>query len=293
METAIAIEYKYDVKAMLAALEDVLASNIPSGATGYFKSLQQTPLSTAALNTAFATASRRVGKMVITPTASQQERINNLVNEWAAEQMAADRLLRSWLLLYYSPADFAVYKRSLENLFLTASVNELTALYAALPLLPNPSAWKDRCAEGIRSNIGDVLEAIMYNNSYPAAQLEEAAWNQLVLKALFTGKDLNRIQGLEARRNAELATVLHDFAHERWAAHRQAPPQLWRMVAPFITEQRLLDFKLALESADLSTRQAAALALFNAAAPEAKALLDEYPELKQAASDGTIRWTYL
>lgn len=292
METATAIQYKYDVKAMLAAMEDILTSNPPSDATGYFKTLQQAPLSTAVLNTAFATASRKAGKGIITLTESQRQKINSIVTGWAPEQIPADRLLRTWLILYYSPPDFATYKRSLENLFLTASVSELVALYSALPLLPNPSAWKDRCAEGIRSNIGDVLEAIMYNNSYPAATLEEAAWNQLVLKALFTGKDLNRIQGLDARRNAELAIVLHDFTHERWAAHRQAPPQLWRLVAPFITEQRLPDFKRALEHADISTRQAAALALWQAATPEAAALLDQYPELKQAASDGTLRWAY-
>lgn len=293
METAIAIEYRYDVHSMLAAMEDMLTSNLSSDAANYLKELKKSPLSTAALNTAFATASRRMGKTIISLTEAQQQNINSIVPGRAPGQITTDRLLRTWLLLYYSPADFAVYKGSVENLFLTASVGELTALYAALPLLPHPPAWKDRCAEGIRSNMGDVLEAIMYDNSYPAAQLEEAAWNQLVLKALFTGKDLNRIQGLEERRNAELAIVLYDFAHERWAAQRQAPPQLWRLVAPFITEQRLPDFKRALDNTDLATRQAAALALSGAPGPEAKSLLDQYPDLKQAASNGTIRWSYL
>ena len=62
-------------------------------------------------------------------------------------------------------------------------MNELVALYSALPLLAYPEAWVHRCTEGIRSNIGPVLEAIMIANPYPSENLSEAAWNQVVLKA--------------------------------------------------------------------------------------------------------------
>ena len=89
-------------------------------------------------------------------------------------------------------------------------MNELVALYSALPVLAYPEIWKMRCAEGIRSNIGHVLESIMYNNPYPMQYLDEKAWNQLILKAFFTDKDINLIPGIDKRANAELARTRSD-----------------------------------------------------------------------------------
>lgn len=288
METVTGLRYSYDVNAFRQVLEEILGNN---GAIDLVNTLKQSSLSITALNTAFATASRKAGKNLVTIGDAQRKSLQEIVPGWMPDHSPADKLLRTWLLVYYAPADFEAYQHSVENLFRAAAVNELCALYAALPLLPNAAAWKQRCAEGIRSNIGDVLEAIMYDNSYPSTHLDESAWNQLVLKALFTGKDLNRIIGLDKRANKELAIVLHDFAHERWAAHRQAPPQLWRLAAPFINENSLVDFQLALENPDIATRQAAALALWGAPGTMAKELLSKYPDLKQAASSGTIQWS--
>ncbi len=91
-------------------------------------------------------------------------------------------------------------------------MNELTALYGALPFLAFPEAWKLRTAEGVRSNIGSVLEAIMVRNPYPAQYLDEPAWNQLVMKAFFTDKPVHLISGLDERANPELARILRDFS---------------------------------------------------------------------------------
>ena len=79
----------------------------------------------------------------------------------------------------------------------------------------------------------------MCNNPYPAENLNEAAWNQMVLKAFFTEKPIDQIIGLDERANERLARTLSDYAHERWAAHRSVNPLLWRCVAPFINEQML------------------------------------------------------
>ncbi len=45
-----------------------------------------------------------------------------------------------------------------------------------------------------------VFEAVAHRNPYPAEQLPEAAWNQMVLKALFVGSRLAPIVGLDAPR---------------------------------------------------------------------------------------------
>jgi hypothetical protein len=112
------------------------------------------------------------------------------------------------------------YVQTIDNLFKDAEMHELVALYSALPYLAYPESWISRCEEGIRSNLGNVLEAIMISNTFPAASLDDHAWNQLVLKAFFTEKDVSQIIGFEERMNTELIKSLKDYAAERTAANR-------------------------------------------------------------------------
>src|SRR5690606_25892594 len=105
------------------------------------------------------------------------------------------------------------------------------------PLFAWPAQWISRCAEGIRSNMAPVLESIMYDNPFPAEQLDENSWNQMVLKAFFTDKNVNRIYGLDARANRSLALTLSDYAHERWAAGRSVNPLLWRLMSGYIDDR--------------------------------------------------------
>jgi hypothetical protein len=80
-----------------------------------------------------------------------------------------------------------------------------------------------------------VFEAIALRNPYPAQHFDEAAWNQMILKALFIESSLSPIYGLDQRRNPTLARMAIDYVHERWAARRKVNPELWRLVAPFVT----------------------------------------------------------
>ncbi len=74
-----------------------------------------------------------------------------------------------------------------------------------------------------------MLEAIIHRNPYPAVWLDEPAWNQLVMKAFFTDKDIGQITGLERRANKNLAGILNDYARERQAAGRAINPYLWEV----------------------------------------------------------------
>lgn len=143
-----------------------------------------------------------------------------------------DRAVRTWLLLSLA-IDNEQYLKVIKQLANTADVRELTALYQALPFLPNPKQYYHIATEGVRSNMTDVFNAIALYNSYPAAYFDEPAWNQMILKALFVGSPLYMIQGLEQRANLALAKMLVDYAHERWAAKRSVSPELWRIVGRF------------------------------------------------------------
>ena len=88
-----------------------------------------------------------------------------------------------------------------------------------------------------------IFEAVAHASPYPAEHFSEAMWNQMVVKALFIGSTLAPIQGLDQRRNADLARMLVDYAHERWAAARGVSPELWRCVGPFARRRYLHDLK--------------------------------------------------
>jgi hypothetical protein len=164
-------------------------------------------------------------------------------------------------------------------------------LYSSLPLMAYPESWRRRCAEGIRSNIGQVLEAIICNNPYPSEYLDEPAWNQLVLKAIFTEKPVLEIIGLKKRMNRNLAQSLSDYAHERWAARRPVNPLLWICVSPFIREDNFSDIQRVLKSEDAVERDAAALACYESAYEPARRLVEQNPELKSNIEKGRISWT--
>jgi hypothetical protein len=182
------------------------------------------------------------------------------------------------------------YISVIENLFLNAEMSELVALYSSLPVLAYAEAWKKRCAEGIRSNIGQVLESIICSNPYPSEQLDEAAWNQLVLKAIFTDKPLLEITGLEKRHNKNLAQSLIDYAHERWAAHRDVNPLLWMFVSPFIHSGNFSDIQRVLDSEDPRERQAAALACYGSGYKEAKQMVEQDQQLTRSIEKGEVSW---
>ncbi|MEN9870829.1 MAG: hypothetical protein RLZZ171_1817 [Cyanobacteriota bacterium] len=167
---------------------------------------------------------------------------------WFPQYWTIDRAVRTWLLLSLS-LDNQQYLDVIEQLFNTADVRELTALYQALPFLPNPEQYYHFATEGVRSNMTDVFNAIALYNFYPAAYFDELAWNQMILKALFVGSPLSKIQGLEQRANFTLATMLVNYARERVSANRSVSPELWQIVGRFADTAILADLeKLPIES---------------------------------------------
>ena len=144
--------------------------------------------------------------------------------------------------------------RRLDQLCATADVDELVAFYLGLAVYPDPPRHRLRAAEGLRTNMSVVFESVAHRNPYPAEQLSEEAWNQMVLKALFIGSPLHPIVGLDRRANSVLARMLCDYAHERWAAGRPVSPELWRCVGPFASGPLLADLGRVLERAAARAR---------------------------------------
>lgn len=180
-----------------------------------------------------------------------------IIPGWNWQNSTLDQLVRVYLLTHLAEKEDG--KDRINTLFDTAEMNELVALYRALPVLKSPEIWLNRATDAVRSNIGPVFDAIAFGNPYPLKHFSELAWNQLVLKCIFNDKPIHLIEGLDERANQALADTLADFAHERWAAGRRVPSQVWRLIRNFQTDTKEQDLKRLQESADPNDRIAAEL----------------------------------
>jgi hypothetical protein len=241
----------------------------------------------------FSAAPRYVGKSTLSLTPDELEQASQLCKGFNPTNWTTDQLARTILLLSLPHDNADNYSKTILKLFGTADMGELVALYAALPLLPHPEKFVAQATEGIRTNMGNVYEAIALNNPYPFENFTEAAWNQLVLKTIFTGKSLHKIYGLDERSNPDLARMLSDYAHERWAAGRTVTPELWRPVGPYINETIISDIKKLFASENETENEAAALACTQSSYPEAQALLDQHPLLRHKITEGQLNWSHI
>ena len=189
------------------------------------------------LNLTFSHLPKQTGKHTIQQGPQEAEEITALLPGFSIEDWTIDRLSRVWLLIQIDAGNKEAYLKKVNGLFSAAEMNEQVALYSALPFYVYPEEWIARCENGIRSNIGTVLEAIMYHNPFLAYHLSEASWNQLVLKAFFTEKDVTKITGLHERINQALADTLNDYVQERLAAHRAVAPEIYNLIE--LTNQKI------------------------------------------------------
>ncbi len=232
---------------------------------------------------------RKLGKADLVLNADDLAAADTARSGWRPAGWSVDQAARMVLMLSATP-EGGEFARRLEQLCITADVRESIAFYQGLPLYPEPERYVARAGEGVRTNMKAVFEAVAHRNPYPAEHFSKNAWNQMVLKAIFVGSALNPIQGLDARRNRDLALTLIDYAHERWAASRTIAPELWRMIGPFAESGMIADLQRALASDMLVEREAAALALRESTHDDAATLLATVPDIDSNIEVGRVSW---
>lgn len=238
----------------------------------------------------FSTIPRKVGKDLLEPTTRQYTTFSRLLPGFQPGPWTRDRWIRSWWLLQVDTRPKEAYLDILESMFRSADMAELECLYGCLPLFAYPESFRERCAEGIRNNMASVLDAVMLHNPYPQNYLDDPAWNQMVVKAFFTGKPIRSIQGLDHRNNAELARMLHDYAKERRAAGRSVPYLIWYLAAPFLHAGDVASIEVLLKSSDGIERQAGRLICRQSADPALQALEQAYTDISEASPDSWDAW---
>ena len=241
---------------------------------------------------------RKLGKTDLALAAADLEAADAARPGWSPVAWSVDGAARLLTLLITPPGPEGFAAR-FKQLRITADAAEIAQLYQGLPLYPDPASLEWEAGEGLRSNLKHVFEAIAHHNPYPKEVFSEHRWNHMILKALFIGSRLGPIQGLDARANPELARIMRDFAHERWAAGRPVAYEIWRIVGPFAEDEAAVaDLMRALEGNDAGAveigRKGAALGLSMSPSPAARehlALAD--PTLKAAIAEGALSWDTL
>jgi len=96
-----------------------------------------------------------------------------------------------------------------------------------------------------RTNNLELLAALTLDNPYPASFYSDQEFNQMVLKGLFLGLAIERVEGLEQRANPDLTRMCENYVGEREAAGRSVPMDIWLAIAPHASEtgrQKMIDY---------------------------------------------------
>lgn len=233
---------------------------------------------------------RRLGRADLNLSTSDLAQANTALNGWNPAELSLDSAARIAVLCRLAEHDADRFADSISDLCRGADLAESIAIYSGIALFPDSKQLDDQVAEGLRTNMRAVFEAIAHYNPYPATHFDEHRWNHMVLKALFIDSTLAPIYGIDPRCNKDLATTLCDYAHERWAASRPVTAELWRCVGPYASGFMINDLQRAAQSSVLAEHQAGVLALNQCPDMRVRDILAGYPETTAGIASGEITW---
>jgi hypothetical protein len=133
-------------------------------------------------------------------------------------------LARLWLLLRgLGGVAHAEQAGWLLALFEAGEIGEQVSILRTLAALPDPARFVETGEQACRHNSLDVFEAIVAENPFLAEHFPALSFNQAVMKAIFNGVSVRRIERLESRITPELSRMAAGYASERRAAGRAVP----------------------------------------------------------------------
>jgi hypothetical protein len=108
-------------------------------------------------------ASRKLGKAPLALDAAALAVAEKARPGWDPAPWTVDQAARIRLLLA-AATDSDTFVRRLDQLCATADLDELVAFYCGLPIYPDPPRHRLRAAEGVRTNMKVVFEAVAHRN---------------------------------------------------------------------------------------------------------------------------------
>ena len=240
----------------------------------------------------YLTYSQLSGNLEVRPLFFEeyQDEVSYYLDKQSADTL---QLARVYLLVSVLEKDFDFFAQKVAKIIQVADQSELITFLKFITLLPKPDYFLLAAVDSLRTNITPVFEAISMKNPYPATYFNEQQWNQMYLKAAFMQLDLGAIIGVEERANAELARIISDYAHERWAASRDIDPMIWRPVSGFMNDVLLKDMRRLLESDNPMENKAGALCCYYSQYSAAHQLLSSFPDFFLQIEQNQLDWNHI
>ena len=207
----------------------------------------------------------------LSPTPAERDEAARALSGWNPERWTLLETLRVALVLARAErGPLEAFVEDVTESFRYADEGEQRALYRSLAFLPEHDAFVRRAAEGCRTNMRSVFEAVALDTPLPARWFDDIAWRQAVIKCVFIEAPLWRLWGLDGRLSEELARMALDLVDERRSARRVVQPELWACLGTHGGARGLRAIEEELSPANSHTlgRRAAALALARAGETE-------------------------
>jgi hypothetical protein len=198
-----------------------------------------------AVRTRFPMAGRKAGRGTLDPDANPDD-----VHAWTVDDAART-------LLPVALGDGV--EAELRDLYRFGDAAERRGLLRALPYLPVDDRVMDIVDDAIRTNDTRLVAAAL--GPYATEHLDDAAYDQAVLKCVFIGVPIAPLDGLPVRATAETARMLAAFVHERVAAGRDIPAEVWDVIDRHPPADELAAIEAERESEFADRREAAERAL--------------------------------
>jgi hypothetical protein len=227
-ELARALEERLDPDA-LAWLEETLA---------------EVALDPAKVAARFPAVGRKVGRGPLDPEAEPDD-----VYAWTVDDAARTLLLAAL-------GDRA--EAELGELYRFGDAAERRGVLRALPFLPIGERGLGLVEDAIRTNDTRLIAAAL--GPYATEHLPDAAYDQAMLKCVFVGVPITPLHGLQ-RVTRDGARMLAALVHERVAAGRDVPAEVWQVIDRFPPDTEIAAIEAELDSPFDDRREAAERAL--------------------------------
>jgi hypothetical protein len=168
---------------------------------------------------AYAGSARRLGARAHEPFTPAPEHAQYVRPHWSLVDIVRVHLLARAL----SFAAEAGQPALVLALFDSGEMGEQESLLRTLSLLPSAGRFTSTALSACRTNATRVFAALACENPFPARHLAEHGFNQMVLKAIFMGLSVRRIENLDERVTPELLRMVESYAAELRAAGRPVP----------------------------------------------------------------------
>jgi len=194
-----------------------------------------------AIRTRFPMVGRKVGREPLDPADSPDD-----VHAWTIDDAA-----RTLLLL----AAGERAEGELAELYRYGDAAERRGVLRALPYLDLGDRALPLIDDAIRTNDTRLIAAAL--GPYATEHLPDAAYDQAVLKCVFVGVPITGVDGVPARVTPDGARMLAAFVHERVAAGRDVPAEVWIVIDTYPHAEEIAAIEAELDS-EFDDRRAAA-----------------------------------